>query len=75
MNFFDIFSYRIEILDKMCYNTFTMKNLVNKVRLILFKKEETKFVSDQKQEALIKLGKEQFQKLLEKGLSFPVMTL
>lgn len=30
---------------------------------------------DDKQEKLIRLGREQFQKLLDKGLSIPVMTL
>lgn len=34
-----------------------------------------KVLADNKQEALVKLGREQFKKLLEKGLTVPVALL
>jgi hypothetical protein len=39
------------------------------------KKENKKTISDYKQEMLMKVGREQFRKLLEKGLSVPVVLL
>ncbi len=39
------------------------------------KPEAIKILADKKQEFLIRLGREQFQKLIDKGLSIPVMTL
>lgn len=48
-------------------------------RARLFAKQEKpeviKIPADKKQEFLIRLGKEQFQKLVDRGLSIPVMTL
>lgn len=37
--------------------------------------QQRKSLADNKQEALVKLGREQFKKLLEKGLSVPVALL
>ena len=34
-----------------------------------------KTISDYKQEALVRVGREQFKKLLEKGISIPVVLL
>ena len=42
----------------------------------LFKGEKTvKTITDYKQEILVKAGREQFKKLLEKGISVPVVLL
>lgn len=39
------------------------------------KKREIKTITDYKQDALLKTGREQFKKLLEKGISIPVVLL
>lgn len=56
-----------------------MKNFLNKISGYFTGAREEKSLSDglsdKKQEKLIALGREQFQKLLDKGLSLPVMTL
>ena len=38
-------------------------------------KKAVKTISDYKQEVLVKQGREQFKKLLEKGISIPVVLL
>lgn len=38
-------------------------------------KKAVKTISDYKQEILVKQGREQFKKLLEKGISIPVVLL
>lgn len=38
-------------------------------------KRAIKTISDYKQEALVRVGREQFKKLLEKGISIPVVLL
>lgn len=38
-------------------------------------RKAVKTISDYKQEALVRLGREQFKKLLEKGISIPVVLL
>jgi hypothetical protein len=38
-------------------------------------KKTAKTISDYKQDVLVKLGREQFKKLLEKGISVPVVLL
>lgn len=38
-------------------------------------KRAVKTISDYKQEALVKSGREQFKKLIEKGISIPVFLL
>ena len=38
-------------------------------------KRGVKTISDYKQEALVKSGREQFKKLMEKGISIPVFLL
>jgi len=39
------------------------------------KKAAVKTISDYKQDVLVKQGREQFKKLLEKGISIPVVFL
>ena len=39
------------------------------------RKNQVKMISDYKQDALVKQGREQFKKLLEKGISVPVALL
>lgn len=39
------------------------------------KKKVVKALSDHKQEALVRLGAEQFKKLLDRGISIPVVLL
>lgn len=39
------------------------------------RKSAVKTVSDYKQDVLVKQGREQFKKLLEKGISIPVVLL
>ena len=39
------------------------------------KKREARTINDYKQDALLKAGREQFKKLLEKGISIPVVFL
>lgn len=43
--------------------------------LKLGKKISVKTISDYKQEILVKQGREQFRKLIEKGISIPVVLL
>jgi hypothetical protein len=43
--------------------------------LTLKGKRAAKTISDYKQEALVKLGREQFKKLMEKGISIPIFLL
>ena len=38
-------------------------------------RKTVKTISDYKQEALVRVGREQFKKLLEKGISIPVVLL
>lgn len=38
-------------------------------------RKTVKTLSDYKQEALVRVGREQFKKLLEKGISIPVVLL
>jgi hypothetical protein len=38
-------------------------------------RKTVKTISDYKQEALVRSGREQFKKLLEKGISIPVVLL
>lgn len=52
-----------------------MKNLISKFLIKLKRQRNVKIITDKKQEFLIKLGKEQFEKLVARGLSIPVMTL
>lgn len=52
-----------------------MKNLINKFLIRLKGQGNVRVLTDKKQEFLIKLGKEQFEKLVARGLSIPVMTL
>ena len=52
-----------------------MRDLMGKLFLKIKGQEKVRILTDKKQEALIKLGKEQFQKLVKQGLSIPVMTL
>ena len=46
-------------------------NLLNQIN----KKAAVKTIADYKQEILVKQGREQFKKLLEKGLNIPVVLL
>jgi hypothetical protein len=39
------------------------------------KTKKIRTISDYKQEALVRIGREQFKKLLEKGISIPVVLL
>jgi len=39
------------------------------------KKAAVKTIADYKQEALVRVGREQFKRLLEKGISIPVVLL
>jgi len=43
--------------------------------LLAGRKKAAKTIADYKQEILVKHGKEQFRKLLEKGISIPVALL
>lgn len=52
-----------------------MRKLIVAIFRGTFKKDREVKVTDQKQELLIKLGREQFQKLIDRGLSIPVMML
>lgn len=52
-----------------------MKNLISKFLIKLKGQRNARIITDKKQEFLIKLGKEQFEKLVARGLSIPVMTL
>jgi len=45
------------------------------LNLFRSKKRERKTIADYKQELLVSQGKEQFQSLLKKGLSVPVVLL
>lgn len=51
-------------------NLYLNKTFVNRER-----RKDIKTPADQKQEILIRLGREQFQKLLDKGLNIPIMTI
>ena len=42
---------------------------------LLLKRKSKKSLSDYKQEALIKQGREQFKKLIERGTDLPVVLL
>lgn len=46
-----------------------------KLGIFTSKKTAIKTISDYKQELLVKQGREQFKKLLEKGISIPVVLL
>ncbi len=54
----------------MCYNILDMKFLT-----WFTKKTNRKTIADYKQELLVRQGRKQFERLMEKGLSVPVALL
>lgn len=45
-----------------------MKGLIDKFLAKITRRDKVKIFADKKQEVLIKLGREQFQKLVDRGL-------
>ncbi len=59
----------------LCYNSFDMNILRTLAQAYMKKTGQESSSLDRKQEALSKMGREQFKRLLEKGLTVPVVLL